>query len=143
MPALPKLPKKQNFYGLSEELFTLAVPSYPHNVNLSSYSYFVLAPTLCFQLKYPRTKTCRPSFVVKRSIELAVSTMLMFFLIRQSVLPITRSTVTSLNDLNSWDIVEKVLRLQMQYVGVWILMFYSFFHCFLNIIAELLYFGDR
>ena len=69
--------------------------------------------------------------------------MLMFFLIQQSVLPITRSTITSLNDLNSWDIIEKVLRLQMQYVGVWILMFYSFFHCFLNIIAELLYFGDR
>ena len=142
-PALPKLPKKQNFYGLSEELFKLTVPQYPGNVSLFSYCYFLLAPTLCFQLKYPRTQECRVSFVIKRSIELAVSTMLMFFLIQQSVLPITRSTVTSLNDLNSWDIVEKVLRLQMQYVGVWILMFYSFFHCFLNIMAELLYFGDR
>lgn len=87
------------------------MPEYPRNISLSSYTYFLLAPTLCFQLAYPRTQSIRWGFIIKRSIELAVSTILMIFLVQQSVLPIAHTAMASWNEKRYLDAGEKVLRL--------------------------------
>ncbi|VAI77559.1 unnamed protein product [Triticum turgidum subsp. durum] len=44
---------------------------------------------------------------------------------------------------NFLDAIERVLKLSVPTLYVWLCMFYSFFHLWLNILAELLRFGDR
>ncbi|EYU23668.1 hypothetical protein MIMGU_mgv1a022758mg, partial [Erythranthe guttata] len=39
--------------------------------------------------------------------------------------------------------IERVLKLSVPNLYVWLCMFYCFFHLWLNILAELLCFGDR
>ncbi len=108
----PQQPRENyKLYDLSEEVFQLGVETYPGNVELGHYAYFLMAPTLCYQVKYPRSDRCRPMFVLKRSLELAVTSVLMMFLIQQSVFPIARITVET--DRSPLEIAEKVLRLQM------------------------------
>lgn len=45
-------------------------------INMKDYAYFVFMPTLCFQLKYPRTATIRIGWLLKRILEFTVSMML-------------------------------------------------------------------
>jgi hypothetical protein len=40
-------------------------------------------------------------------------------------------------------VMERVLKLSIPTLYVWLCMFYCFFHLWLNILAELLRFGDR
>lgn len=44
---------------------------------------------------------------------------------------------------NYLGILERVLKLAVPNLAIWILLFFAFFHSFLNITAELCRFGDR
>jgi diacylglycerol O-acyltransferase-1 len=66
-----------------------------------------------------------------------------YFLMYQYGVPILASSIRARENSSLVDIVEHILKLSMVSVLVWLLMFYSFFHCFLNITAEVLQFGDR
>lgn len=45
--------------------------------------------------------------------------------------------------MNYFTFMERLLRLSMPNTGVWLAMFYLVFHLWLNILGELLMFGDR
>jgi diacylglycerol O-acyltransferase 1 len=48
-----------------------------------------------------------------------------------------------LEELDWVRMVERILKLSIPMLYVWLCMFYCFFHCWLNILAEVLRFGDR
>ena len=50
---------------------------YPDNLNLRDLYYFIFAPTLCYELNFPRTLKIRKRFLWKRTLEL-VSLILIF-----------------------------------------------------------------
>uniref|UniRef100_A0A0E0HSN2 O-acyltransferase n=1 Tax=Oryza nivara TaxID=4536 RepID=A0A0E0HSN2_ORYNI len=83
----------------------------PENIKWPTFkrlSYFLLAPTLCYQYINP--------------------------IVKNSKHPLKG------NFLNA---IERVLKLSVPTLYVWLCMFYCFFHLWLNILAELLRFGDR
>lgn len=43
---------------------------YPENVNFGDLLYYMLAPTLCYELNFPRSQRIRKRFVIKRFIEM-------------------------------------------------------------------------
>lgn len=43
---------------------------YPQNLNSANLFYFLLVPTLCYELNYPRNIRIRKRFLVKRLLEL-------------------------------------------------------------------------
>ena len=43
--------------------------SYPDNLTTGNLYYFLLAPTLCYEMKYPRTRSIRIHFVAMRLFE--------------------------------------------------------------------------
>ncbi|KAI0227255.1 hypothetical protein L0F63_007234 [Massospora cicadina] len=118
--------------------------NYPRNLTASNFYYFVLAPTLCYQISYPRTPSVRVMFVIKRLSECLLSTLFMYFLVVQYAVPTLRNA-GSYGDLppSAVFMVERVLKLSTISVTIWLLGFYSLFHSLLNAIAELLRFGDR
>ncbi|XP_038695741.1 diacylglycerol O-acyltransferase 1-like isoform X2 [Tripterygium wilfordii] len=115
---------------------------YSNDVNIKSLAYFIVAPTLCYQISYPRTPYVRKGWVVRQFVKLIIFTGLMGFIIEQYINPIVQNSQHPLKG-NLLYAVERVLKLSVPNLYVWLCMFYCFFHLWLNILAELLCFGDR
>ncbi|KAJ7979320.1 O-acyltransferase [Quillaja saponaria] len=114
----------------------------PYNVNIKSLAYFMVAPTLCYQPSYPRTACIRKGWVARQLVKLIIFTGVMGFIVEQYINPIVRNSQHPLKG-NLLYAVERVLKLSVPNLYVWLCMFYCFFHLWLNILAELLRFGDR
>lgn len=115
---------------------------YSYDVSFNSLAYFMVAPTLCYQLSYPRTMHVRKGWVVRQLIKLVIFTGFMGFIIEQYINPIVQNSQHPLKG-NLLYAIERVLKLSLPTLYVWLCMFYCFFHLWLNILAELLCFGDR
>nr|ACN35495.1 unknown [Zea mays] len=102
----------------------------------------MMAPTLCYQPSYPRTPYVRKGWLVRQVILYLIFTGLQGFIIEQYINPIVVNSQHPLMGglLNA---VETVLKLSLPNVYLWLCMFYCLFHLWLNILAEILRFGDR
>ncbi|XP_022882552.1 diacylglycerol O-acyltransferase 1A-like isoform X1 [Olea europaea var. sylvestris] len=112
------------------------------SVSFKSLIYFMVAPTLCYQPSYPRTACIRKGWVVRQFIMLVIFTGFMGFIVEQYINPIVRNSQHPLKG-NLLYAMERVLKLSVPNLYVWLCMFYCLFHLWLNILAELLQFGDR
>ncbi|XP_022842852.1 diacylglycerol O-acyltransferase 1-like isoform X1 [Olea europaea var. sylvestris] len=113
-----------------------------YGASFQSLAYFMVAPTLCYQPSYPRTASIRKGWVVRQLIKLIIFTGFMGFIVEQYINPIVRNSQHPLKG-NLLYAIERVLKLSVPNLYVWLCMFYCFFHLWLNILAELLCFGDR
>jgi diacylglycerol O-acyltransferase-1 len=116
---------------------------FPKNLKLSNFLYFLLAPTLCYQPAYPRTERFRKFFFTKRLLETITLSLAMYFLAEQYSRPILRNSMIPLNELNGLAVMERILKLSIPSVYIWLMMFFLVFHSYLNLWAEILRFGDR
>ncbi|XP_016467035.1 diacylglycerol O-acyltransferase 1 isoform X1 [Nicotiana tabacum] len=116
--------------------------NYSYDVNFKSLAYFMVAPTLCYQLSYPRTACIRKGWLARQLIKLVIFTGFMGFIIEQYINPIVQNSQHPLKG-DLLYAIERVLRLSLPNLYVWLCMFYCLFHLWLNILAELLLFGDR
>uniref|UniRef100_A0A8C4EI52 O-acyltransferase n=1 Tax=Dicentrarchus labrax TaxID=13489 RepID=A0A8C4EI52_DICLA len=96
--------------------------------------YFVFAPTLCYELNFPRSPNIRMSFLLRRLFLLSF---------HQWMIPIIQSSMKPLEDMDLSRMTERLLRLAVPNHLMWLMFFYWFFHSSLNFTAELLRFGDR
>lgn len=112
-------------------------------MNLSDLYYFLFAPTLCYELNFPRSPRIRKLFVLRRCIEILILCTLQFVLGQQWILPILRTLDRPLNQYSTLENVERLLRLALPNHLIWLLLFYVYFHSTMNLLAELLRFGDR
>jgi diacylglycerol O-acyltransferase-1 len=135
---------KSDLPELSKELKAV-VSKYPGSLKLGHFLYFLAAPTLCFQFHYPRTERIRKTWLLKRIGELLIGISLFLIMVMQYMTPLIQNTVTLIdsNDLTWLKLMERHLKLAVPNLFNWLLMFYCTFHCWLNILAELLRFGDR
>ena len=121
--------------------------AYPKNVTLGNIYYFWLAPTLTYQIAFPRAPFIRWYKVVWLLIHLFISATLLGFFAAQVVAPTLDSLVKDLEanrgEVRINVIGDYLLKLSITSTYIWLLGFYGFFHCFLNLTAELLRFGDR
>lgn len=49
---------------------------YPDNLKIGDIYYFVFAPTLCYELNFPRAQRIRKRFLIKRLIEMVCHTFI-------------------------------------------------------------------
>jgi diacylglycerol O-acyltransferase-1 len=120
---------------------------YPSNVTLANMYYFWCAPTLTYQIAFPKTPKVRPLRVVGILVRMIVTLSVFTFLVYQIVAP---NLENLLNDLDATGgryttsiLAEYWLKLTITNTYMWLLMFYFYFHLYLNLFAELLRFGDR
>ncbi|KAH1201171.1 Diacylglycerol O-acyltransferase 1B [Glycine soja] len=128
MRALTKLVEK------GEALLDTLNMDYPYNVSFKSLAYFLVAPTLCYQPSYPRTPYIRKGWLFRQLVKLIIFTGVMGFIIEQYINPIVQNSQHPLKG-NLLYATERVLKLSVPNLYVWL--------CMLNILAELLRFGDR
>ncbi|KAJ7300123.1 hypothetical protein O6H91_17G002300 [Diphasiastrum complanatum] len=118
------------------------VVDYPDNITVANIGYFMVAPTLCYQLSYPRSPCVRKGWVLGQIGKLVVFLGLAAFIIEQYITPTIKNSEHPLKG-NFLSSIERMLKLSIPTLYVWLCMFYVFFHLWFNILAELLRFGDR
>lgn len=100
-------------------------------------------PTLVYAINYPRTTRIRKWWLVRRLGELVILSLLIWGLAVQYCLPIVQKTPEAIHQGDIPFLVERLLKLAVPNLYVWLTGFYVFFHVYLNIWAEVTYFADR
>ena len=136
---------KPLFTNIFAEIKDLEQPylQYPANITFSNILYFSLAPTLCYQLNYPRSPKIRRKYVLTLLFRLAVTASLIIYFVEQYIKPTLETTIENMNAMNAYNLFENLLKLSIPNTYVWLASFYFFFHLWLNLLAELTRFGDR
>ncbi|CAA6666128.1 unnamed protein product [Spirodela intermedia] len=119
-----------------------ALSNLAEKVPVYKVDLFHAGPTLCYQPTYPRSTCVRKGWVTRQALKLVIFTGVMGFIVEQYINPIVKNSQHPLKG-NFLYAVERVLKLSVPTLYVWLCMFYCFFHLWLNILAELLRFGDR
>lgn len=121
--------------------------TYPENITLGNIYYFWFAPTLIYQIAYPKATRVRVlklfGYVLKFLVVIAIFT----FTLAQFVTPELNNLVKELETASASNTIQILakywLKLSITNCYLWLLMFYGYFHLYLNFWAELLKFGDR
>ncbi|XP_059167805.1 diacylglycerol O-acyltransferase 1-like isoform X2 [Physella acuta] len=127
----------------SNNTATEVTQSYPGNLNVKDLAYFMFAPTLCYELNFPRSARIRKRFLAKRIIEMVFLCWLMVALMQQWIVPAVNNARQPLAEMEAFKMLERLLKLSIPNHLIWLVFFYWFFHSTLNVVAELLRFGDR
>ena len=116
---------------------------YPNNVTLPNLLYFIVAPTLCYQTAFPRSPRVRPGYLLSLSLRLLVLGTLLPAAVVQFMVPLLEEASRCIAAGEMAGTADRMLKLALPVTYVWVLGFYTFFHVWLNLLAELLRFGDR
>eukprot|EP00359_Climacostomum_virens_P000303 CAMPEP_0204897088 /NCGR_PEP_ID=MMETSP1397-20131031/538_1 /ASSEMBLY_ACC=CAM_ASM_000891 /TAXON_ID=49980 /ORGANISM="Climacostomum Climacostomum virens, Strain Stock W-24" /LENGTH=262 /DNA_ID=CAMNT_0052064793 /DNA_START=318 /DNA_END=1106 /DNA_ORIENTATION=+ len=116
-----------------------------HHVAFKQFLYFIMAPTLCFQFEYPRSSKIRWIWLSKRIGEFVLGLLLMGVIVKQQMVPGIYSAIDLMEKENfsTLKLIDRYLKVSVPNLYVWLLLFYTVFQVALNIIAELIRFGDR
>ncbi|KAM4614314.1 diacylglycerol O-acyltransferase 1-like isoform 2-T2 [Discoglossus pictus] len=133
---LARQPKKK-------ERGQIKVITYPLNLTLPDMLYFVLAPTLCYEVNFPMTREIRVKFLLFRSLEIVMLFNLMLGIVQQWIMPVVKTSMKPLHKVEASYLFEYLLKLAIPTHYIWIIFFYFFFHSYLNFMGELMCFGDR
>lgn len=63
------------------------IVNWPDNLNLKDLTYFMCAPTLCYELNFPKTDRIRKFFLMRRALEVFLGTNLLLGLTQQWIVP--------------------------------------------------------
>ena len=114
-----------------------AVLSFPSNVTLRDFLYFLLAPSLVYEPCFPRLKRARRwGYILTRLAEGVLFMFIQYFIVAQFMLPVLRR-------VDGTPLWYAMMKLAIPSFLLWLAMFYVTFHCALNVMAELLLFADR
>ena len=79
--------------SMRESFGNTIIVQYPDNLSLKDIYFFWLAPTLCYELNFPRSGRIRKMFLLRRALEVLVGTNIALALAQQWIIP---SVVNSL-----------------------------------------------
>ncbi|KPJ15100.1 Diacylglycerol O-acyltransferase 1 [Papilio machaon] len=140
---------EMNMIKMAERLLKLAMDGClfegisTDNLNLKDLLYFLFAPTLCYELNFPRTTRIRKRFLIKRIVEVVFGVNLVMALFQQWMIPTVTNSVHQFSEMNMIKMAERLLKLAVPNHLIWLCFFYLTFHSFLNLMGELLHFADR
>jgi diacylglycerol O-acyltransferase-1 len=117
--------------------------AYPQNINHLNLLYFMIAPTLCYQLNYPRTPRIRRRYVITILLRMLIVGFLTIYAFEQYVMPTLVASVEPMNSGDVLQVAEHLLKMSIPNTYIWLLGFYFYFHLWLNFLAEITRFGDR
>ncbi|XP_060516506.1 diacylglycerol O-acyltransferase 1 [Cylas formicarius] len=137
--------KNKNKNSSEEDLTCSKLPlvQYPDNLTARDLGYFLLAPTLCYELNFPRTDRVRKRFLVKRIFEVLAGTQIILAVIQQYMIPSIRNSLIPFGNMDLPLASERLLKLAIPNHLAWLIAFYILFHSWLNLLGELLQFADR
>jgi diacylglycerol O-acyltransferase-1 len=117
--------------------------TYPNNLYIIDMYYFMFAPTLCYELNFPRSDRIRKRFLLRRVLEFVFGMQIVISLVQQWIIPTVKNSLIPFENMDLMKIQERLLKLAIPNHLIWLIWFYLVFHCWLNILGEVLKFADR
>lgn len=84
---------------------------YPDNLYLKDLVYFLLAPTLCYELNFPRTSRIRKRFLIKRLLEVIIGVNVVMGVFQQWMIPSVRNSLVPFSNMDVAKGTERLLKL--------------------------------
>lgn len=109
---------------------------YPSNVTLSNFLYYLIVPSLVYQLNPPRAAFIRWGVVLEKTFSAAIGLMLLYIIFEHWILPI-------LFELDTMCLAEAILELLFPFTLFYILLFYFVFEVLCTWCSELSKYGIR
>lgn len=92
---------------------------YPDNLNLRDILYYICAPTLCYELNFPRTSRIRKRFLIKRIIEVVVGVQILLTMFQQYMIPSVKNSLIPFSNMDITKATERLLKLAVsKFCGV-------------------------
>jgi len=129
-------------FDVNERTMSIAI-TYPNNLSVRHFMRFLLAPTCCYQFVYPTAPTVRVSYVLWHMFETIFCYCFMWYLMVHHMHPISEGSIIHFQNRDYYGIFMSTLHMAVPASYVWLTVFYSTFHSWLNFLAELTQFADR
>ncbi|EGC40976.1 sterol O-acyltransferase [Histoplasma capsulatum var. duboisii H88] len=122
--------------------------SYPQNLTLHNYVDYLLCPTLCYELEYPRTEKIRWMEVFFKTLAVFGCIFLLTHVSEEFIVPVLDESAVRLQDLSSGSekalvLAETISMLLLPFMITFLLVFLVIFEYTLNAFAEITRFADR
>ncbi|KAL8801000.1 MAG: hypothetical protein Q9200_007074 [Gallowayella weberi] len=138
---------------LREDLaFELTSPlgsvTYPQNLTLSNYADYILCPTLCYELEYPRTERTQYLELFWKVLAVFGCIFLLTITSEEFIVPVLRDASVRLEDISSTSetiliLLETISLLLFPFMVTLLLVFLVIFEYVLGAFAEITCFADR
>lgn len=73
--------------------------------------YFIFAPTLCYELNFPRTQRIRKRFLLKRIFEVVVGIQIILAVMQQYMIPSVKNSLIPFSNMDITKATERLLKL--------------------------------
>ncbi|KAI8626256.1 MBOAT-domain-containing protein, partial [Xylariaceae sp. FL1651] len=135
--------------GLARELTSpMGNVAYPRNLTWGNYFDYLLCPTLCYELEYPRTKSINWTNLVAKIVATFGCIFLLTVISEEFILPVLQDSEARLDNTSS--VSEKLLILSesiswllFPFMLTLLLVFLVIFEYVLGAFAEITRFADR
>ena len=134
---------------LARELTSpLGIVTYPQNLTLANFWDYLLCPTVCYELEYPRTAKRNYLELFYKILAVFGCIFLLTFVTEQYVMPVLDESALQLQTTPSASeksliLAETVSRLLFPFMAIFLLVFLVIFEYILNAFAEITLFADR
>ena len=122
--------------------------TYPSNLTYANYADYILCPTLCYELEYPRTAERRWDELAWKVSAVAGCIFLLTLVSEEFIVPVLQNSAIRLSTMDRWfDIglvlAESISELLFPFMVTLLLVFLVIFEYVLGAFAEITRFADR
>ena len=145
--------KKEVLNQLREDLaLELTSPlgqvTYPQNLTLYNYFDYVLCPTLCYELEYPRTQKRQWMELFYKTLAVFGCIFLLTITSEEFIVPVLNEAALKLERIHRWPdkcliLAETISMLLFPFMVTLLLVFLVIFEYILGAFAEITCFADR
>ena len=143
----------ENLAQLREDLaFELTSPlgqvTYPQNLSIGNYIDYILCPTLCYELEYPRTPKRNYMELFYKTLAVFGCIFLLIIISEEFIVPVLNDSAERLRGISSWldmglILSETISLLLFPFMITFLLCFLVIFEYVLGAFAEITCFADR
>ena len=122
--------------------------TYPHNLSLRNYVDYILCPTLCYELEYPRTLKTNWLELFYKTLAVFGCIFLLTLTSEEFIVPVLHTSAIRLQAIDSWTemgliLAESISELLFPFMVTFLLVFLVIFEYILGAFAEITCFADR
>ena len=122
--------------------------TYPSNLTYSNYVDYILCPTLCYELEYPRTSKRRWDELGYKILAVAGCIFLLTLVSEEFIVPVLQISALRLSTTDRWFdmglvLAESISELLFPFMVTLLLVFLVIFEYVLGAFAEITQFADR
>lgn len=127
---------------------SLGQVTYPHNLSIGNYTDYILCPTLCYELEYPRTEKRQWMELFWKSLAVFGCIFLLTLVSEEFIVPLLGESAIRLQGVQSLSdraliLAETISLLLFPFMVTFLLVFLVIFEYILGAFAEITCFADR